>query len=151
MLKVTAVLGREGDFPNFQRDELYLPSSDLARRVFRRRTKSGVEVKASLPRGTILRPGDVLFVHGDSVVVVRVLPEWVLAIRPITFSQIAEVGHQLGNRHVPLQICEPEILVPYHPVLENLFNSLNIANEKVFRELDRPFLHIYAPHSHLGF
>lgn len=81
-MKVTAIVGRETDFPNHQCDELRLESDDLARRVFRKRTAAGRELKVSLPRNTILRPGDVLLEDGGVIVVVRVEPEWVLAIYP---------------------------------------------------------------------
>ncbi|GMA62758.1 urease accessory protein UreE [Alicyclobacillus fastidiosus] len=147
-MKVTAIRGREDDFPDCARDELLLESDDLARRVFRKKTASGREVKVSLPRNTILRPGDVLLVEDGCIVVVRVVPEWVLVVRPTTFEQIAEAGHQLGNRHIPIQIYDDEIIVAYHPLLETLFQGLEIPCERVLRTLDQPFLHIFAPHMH---
>jgi len=119
-MKVTAILGQEEQFSHATRDELLLASDDLARRVFRKKTVSGREIKVSLPRNSILRPGDVLVDDKDSVVVVRVIPEWVLVIRPDNFDQIALIVHQLGNRHIPIQIYESEIVVSYHPLLEKL-------------------------------
>ncbi|WP_206916643.1 urease accessory protein UreE [Alicyclobacillus suci] len=147
-MKVTAIVGRETDFPNHPCDELRLESDDLARRVFRKRTVAGREMKVSLPRNTILRPGDVLLEDGGVIVVVRVEPEWVLAIYPASFEQIAQVGHQLGNRHIPIQIYENEILVVYHPLLESLFQGMDIEIARVLRTLEQPFLHIFAPHMH---
>ncbi|MFD1675352.1 urease accessory protein UreE [Alicyclobacillus fodiniaquatilis] len=147
-MKITAVLGCEAHFQGYTFDELMLTSDELAKRVFRKKTVSGREIKASLPRNTLLKPGDVLLAEARCAVVVRVIPEWVLVIRPTSFAQIAEVGHQLGNRHMPIQIEENEIVVAYHPLLETLFQGMDIACERVLRTLERPFLHIFAPHMH---
>lgn len=147
-MKITSVRGREKDYPTHKHDELLLRSDDLARRVFRKRTASGQEMKVSLPRGSILRPGDVLFADEDTIVVVRVEPEWVLVVRPVTFEQIAETAHQLGNRHLPIQVYETEIIAEYHPLLEKLFQGLEIPCARERRTLERPFLHVFAPHIH---
>lgn len=147
-MKITEIVGREEHFSDREIDELYLQSDDLVRRMFRKVTTSGCEVQVNLPRGSILRSGDVLFVDERSMVVVRVQPEWVLVIRPVSFANIAQVGHQLGNRHLPIQIFESEILVAYHNLLEELFTSLSIPCTRELRTLDQPFLHIFAPHSH---
>lgn len=147
-MRVTSILGREEDFAYFIVDELWLSSADLTRRIFRKKTKFGREMKASLPRGCILRPGDVLAVEDDHVIVVRVDPQWLLTIRPTGFAQQVEVAHQLGNRHIPIQVNENEILVQYLPVLERLCEALGVAHEKVYSSLDKPFLHVFAPHVH---
>ena len=147
-MRIMAVAGRSEDFPHLEVDELLLSSSDLTRRIFRKRTQSGREVKVTLPRHTILRPGDVLLVDVATMVVVRVQPEWLLAIRPTGFAQIAEIGHQLGNRHIPIQIDDAELLVQYLPVLEQLCVTLQVQHEKVYRAVNKPFLHIFAPHIH---
>lgn len=145
---MTSIIGREADFSHLRLEELWLSSADLTRRIFRKSTQSGREVKVLLPRNSILRPGDVLVADETSAVVIRVEPEWLLAIRPTGFEQQVYVAHQLGNRHIPIQVCDAEILVQYLPVLERLCETLGVAHEKVYRSLGRPFLHVFAPHIH---
>lgn len=149
-MKITNVVGRIDDYPDYRVDQLVLHSDDLARRVLRAHSKSGAELKIVLSRGTVLHRGDVLFVDVTerSVIAIEVEPEAVLVVYPTNFAETAEASHQLGNRHIPIQLLENQILVPYHPTLDRLFQSLNIRSERELRTLEKPFLHVFAPHMH---
>jgi urease accessory protein len=73
----------------------------------------GREVAVILPRGSVLRGGDVLVAEDGSLVKVIAAPQAVLQVR---FCQahgspfdLLRAAYHLGNRHVPLEL-QPELL-----------------------------------------
>ena len=66
--------------------------------------EAGTELCLSLPRGTVLADGQLLYCDDDRFVVVRAKPQPLLAISPATLQDSCRVAHHLGNWHRPVQI-----------------------------------------------
>lgn len=75
----------------------------------RTRLDSGEEVGLFLPRGTILRGGDLLAGKDGRVVAVRSAPERVIEARSADALLIARAAYHLGNRHVAVEV-QPGLL-----------------------------------------
>jgi urease accessory protein UreE len=78
-----------------------------------RRSDAGLEFGTSLPRGTILRHGDifVLDVVATRVSVVE-RDEPVLVIEPSTTEEWARFAYHIGNSHQPMMVADERIVCP---------------------------------------
>ena len=94
-----------------------------ARQKSRQRTKlvSGEEVALKLPRGEILRGGDLVTASDGRVIEVVSVPERLLHIE---CEDLARVAYHLGNRHVPVQIAAGFLRIAEDHVLEELARKL---------------------------
>lgn len=77
----------------------------------RRRTDSGIEFGTTLPRGTVLRAGDLLLVDALRLVAAVVeQPEHVLVVAPRSAGAWGICGYHLGNGHQPVMFTDREIV-----------------------------------------
>ncbi|MFF5229685.1 urease accessory protein UreE [Dactylosporangium sp. NPDC000521] len=108
-------------------DELVLDQWQAQKNRLRATTRDGTDVALSLPRGTRLRDGDVLWSDpaGSSVIVARPLLGEVMVVdlpRPgpgstdtgiqAAVRAAVELGHALGNQHWPAVVKEGQLFVP---------------------------------------
>jgi urease accessory protein len=77
-----------------------------------------------------------------------VLPDDVLVMHPSSIGEAAELGHALGNRHLPIIRDGDALVVAYTDVLEALLVKMGVRYERSARVLGRPFIHAHAPHVH---
>src|SRR5882724_8660304 len=86
------------------RDALVLTAEE--RRWGRRRviTRAGRELALALPTGSVLAPGDVLYVGEDWYVEVEAAHEALLAVMPRTREEGLRVAFEVGNRHFTLAV-----------------------------------------------
>jgi urease accessory protein len=127
-------------------EKVYLRSDDLVKRIQRAVTDHGTEIGICLREPQDLRDGDILYLGERNAIVLSVLPDRLLVIRPVSLRQMGTIAHQLGNRHVPAQFGEGEMLVPYDRLLEELLMRLEIPYTAEDRVVEQPFRHI--GHSH---
>ncbi len=95
----------------------------------------GEEVALLLPRGTILRDGDVLVADDGGLVRVAAAAEAVLRVRapdPLTLTRAA---YHLGNRHTPVEIGADHLTLEYDPVLADMLARVGATVERI----DAPF------------
>jgi len=108
-------------------DRLVLDYDARQRHRFRARLESGELVAVRLPRGTVLKDGDVLEMDDGVPVAIVAAPE---ALSIATTSDpllLARIAYHLGNRHVALQV-EPGHLAYLHDhVLDDLCTRLGAA------------------------
>ena len=87
----------------------------------RARLQSGEEVALILPRGTIMRGGDIVTaVDGRRVEIVSA-PEKLLHVES---ASLARAAYHLGNRHVPVQVGEGFLRIAEDHVLEEMLRKL---------------------------
>jgi urease accessory protein len=147
--RVERVLGNLVDFPVGRRtvERVTIESGAMARRLLRLSTSVG-DLGVLFGDDTRLRDGDVLLADDERVIAVAVAADDVLVIAPASIGQAAEVGHALGNRHLPM-IREGETLIVAHTdVLEALLVKLDVPHRRTARVLATPFVHAHAPHTH---
>jgi len=94
-----------------------------SRQKSRLRTKlaSGEEVALMLPRGEILRGGDLVTASDGRVIEVVSLPEKLLHIET---RDLAKAAYHLGNRHVPVQVGDGFLRIAEDHVLEEMLVKL---------------------------
>ena len=84
-----------------------------------RTTDNGVEFGTPLPRGTVLRDGDLLVLDDERLVVaVAERLERVFLVEPRSASEWALFAYHIGNRHQPLMITDEALVCPDAPGVE---------------------------------
>jgi urease accessory protein len=85
------------------------------------RLVSGEEVALLLPRGEILRGGDLVTASDGRVIEVIAEPEKLLHIES---DALAKLAYHLGNRHVPVQVGDGFLRIAVDHVLEEMVKKL---------------------------
>ncbi|MCU0518823.1 MAG: urease accessory protein UreE [Oscillatoria sp. Prado101] len=84
-------------------------------------------VSIQLPRGTVLRHGDLLApAAGDLLVRVIAFPEPVLTVTAKTPLDLLRAAYHLGNRHVPVEIAPTYLRLSPDPVLKAMLEQLGV-------------------------
>ena len=114
----------QGDARAYARDTVTLGWEDRTHVHGRRRTDGGVEFGTSLPRGTVLRAGDVLVLDPERLVVSIVeRPEPVFVVEPRTTAEWGLFAYHIGNRHQPLMVTERALVCPDVPGVEQVLQQ----------------------------
>ncbi|HEV8617376.1 MAG TPA: urease accessory protein UreE [Methylomirabilota bacterium] len=134
----------DADLSRRKKDVLRLTAEE--RRWGRRRvtTEAGRMLALALPTGSVLTPGDVLYVGFDWYVIIEAAPEDVLAVTPRSREEALRVAYEVGNRHFTLAIDGDRLLVPDDPAMEQLLGRLNVG----FERTQSVFVPIGAGHRH---
>lgn len=89
--------------------------------------QDGRTVFLRLPRGTVLRDGDLLQAESDSVLVrVVAKPELVLTVTAPSSQGLIRAAYHLGNRHVPVEITATYLRLSPDPVLQTMLQQLGM-------------------------
>ena len=129
MLEINSRLEKGARAPSGQ---LRLPFELRQKSRLRTKLVSGEEVALMLPRGEILRGGDLVSASDGRVIEVLAQPEKLLHIES---GELARVAYHLGNRHVPVQVGEGFLRIAADHVLEEMVKQLGAK----VRELEAPF------------
>jgi urease accessory protein len=97
-----------------------------ARQKSRLRTHlvSGEEAALVLPRGEVLRGGDLVVASDGRVVEVIAAAERVLHVECASATELARCAYHLGNRHVPVEVGEGFLRLAEDHVLEKMLAGL---------------------------
>ena len=112
--------------------QLKLPFDSRQKSRLRATLVSGEEVGLMLPRGEILRGGDLVTASDGRVIEIVAEPEKVLHIET---KDLARVAYHLGNRHVPVQVGDGFLRITEDHVLEEMVKKLGAA----VTHLEAPF------------
>ncbi|MEJ2321197.1 MAG: urease accessory protein UreE [Gammaproteobacteria bacterium] len=97
---------------------------------FRSRVKvtldDGSEAGLFLPRGSILRDGDLVASVDGVIVEVRAASETVSTVTSRDPHLLARACYHLGNRHVPLQIAPGFVRYQHDHVLDDMVRGLGL-------------------------
>ena len=94
----------------------------------------GRQLGIFLPRGTLVRGGDVLVAEDGSMVRVLAAPQTVLRITACTSHgnpfDLTRAAYHLGNRHVPIELKPDHLKIEPDYVLADMLRSMHlIVNE----------------------
>lgn len=128
------------------KEKIYLESSDLVKRIQRVTTDHGKEIGIRLKEAKDLQAGDVLYMDEKNMIIIEVFPDDLLIISPRSMHEMGTIAHQLGNRHLPAQFEEDQMLVQYDYLVEELLEHLKIPFAREKRKVRQAFRHI--GHSH---
>lgn len=101
-----------------------------ARSRFDATDSQGRTLGVFLPRGTVVRGGDVLVAEDGSLVRVIAAPQPVMVIRHCsqhgTAFDLTRAAYHLGNRHVGIELQPDHLKIEPDPVLADMLRSLHL-------------------------
>jgi len=109
------------------RATLSLPFELRRRSRLRCTLEGGEDAGLFLPRGTILRDGDLLKADNGWIVRVRAAAETVSCARCSEPLLLARAAYHLGNRHVAVQIAEGGLRYLHDHVLDEMVRSVGLT------------------------
>jgi urease accessory protein len=110
-------------------DQLVLPFESRQKARQRVALRSGQYARLKLPRGTVLRGGDMLRGSSDLLVEVVAAPEAVSTLRCKDARLLARAAYHLGNRHVWVQVGNGWIRYLSDHVLDEMLDVLGASVE----------------------
>jgi urease accessory protein len=134
------------DLGSRHKEKVYIRSDDLVKRIQRVTSDHGTEIGIRLLEAKDLCNGDILHMDEKNAIVVSIIPDRLIAIRPESIKQMGYIAHQIGNRHVPAQFEDDDMLVLYDRLLEELLIQHGVPYSIEERSVRQPFRHI--GHSH---
>ena len=111
------------------------------------RLVSGEEVALSLPRGEVLRGGDLLLASDGRVVEVVARPEKLLHVECGSPEALARAAYHLGNRHVAVQVGDGFLRLAADHVLEEMLRQLGARTTTIEAPFE-PEAGAYGGHAH---
>ena len=109
-----------------------------------------------LPRGTVVRGGDVLVAEDGSLVRVEAAPQTVLRITACTEHgspfDLTRAAYHLGNRHVPIELKPDHLKIEPDHVLVDMLRAMHMTVVQVTEsfEPDSGAYGDHGGHSHAG-
>src|SRR5262245_22090080 len=103
---------------------LKLPFESRQKSRLHTKLVSGEEVGLMLPRGEILRGGDLVTASDGRVIEIVSQEEKILEIKAKSPQDLAKIAYHLGNRHVPVQVGEGFLRIAEDHVLEEMVKKL---------------------------
>jgi urease accessory protein len=101
------------------------------KRQFRCTLRSGDEAIVRLPRGPILRGGDLLRASDGKLIEIIAAPEKLLQIESNDRDGLARLAYHLGNRHVAVEVGDGCLRIAEDSVLENMLVGLGAKVQRV--------------------
>lgn len=102
-----------------------------ARSRFDATDSHGRALAVFLPRGSVLRGGDVLVAEDGTLVRVAAAPQPVLEVRPCaehgSAFDLARAAYHLGNRHVSLELRPDHLKLEPDPVLADMLRAMHLS------------------------
>jgi urease accessory protein len=148
MIEIKSKLPAGDPAPSATGEQLRLPFELRQKSRLRTKLVSGEDAWLMLPRGEMLRGGDLLLASDDRVVEVIAEPEQVLHVECADPAALARAAYHLGNRHVPVQVGEGFLRIAADHVLAEMLTGLG-AKLKPMQEPFEPEAGAYGGgHSH---
>ena len=111
---------------------------------------NGRTVGVFLPRGSVVRGGDVLVTQDGTLLRVVAAPQAVLKITPCAAHgspfDLTRAAYHLGNRHVPIELQPDHLKIEPDHVLADMLRAMHLTVVEV-REPFEPEGGAYTPHS----
>lgn len=100
---------------------------------------TGRHLGVFLPRGQVLRGGDVLVTEDGSLVRVLAAPQPVLRVTACsehgTAQDLPRAAYHLGNRHIALEVLADRLQLEPDPVLADMLRAMHL----IVTEVEAPF------------
>ena len=112
--------------------KLVLPFDLRQKSRLRTTLSDGTEAALYMPRGTVLRDGDILQAEDGTLVRVESSHEKVLIVTAATPSELIKAAYHLGNRHAPVELSASYLKIESDPVLKEMLLQLGVAVKEEF-------------------
>jgi len=148
MLEIKAKLKtRRGAYALEVKGRLELPFDKRQKSRLRAQLASGEPVALQLPRGEILRGGDLVVASDGRIIEVVAAPEALLHVICVDATALARVAYHLGNRHVPVQVGDGFLRIAADHVLETMLQGLGATSTPIEAPFE-PEAGAYGGHPH---
>jgi len=148
MLEIKAKLKtRPGAYAIEVRGRLELPFDKRQKSRLLARLASGEAVALKLPRGEILRGGDLVVASDGRLIEIVAEPEALLHVACADPTALARAAYHLGNRHVPVEVGDGFLRIAADHVLETMLQGLG-ATLAPLRAPFEPEAGAYGGHHH---
>jgi urease accessory protein len=107
--------------------KLFLPFDLRRKSRFRTTLTNGTEAAIFLPRGSVLRDGDLLEAEDGTLVRVESAPEDVLLVTAETPYELVRAAYHLGNRHTPVELGKNFLKLEADQVLKEMLVHLGVT------------------------
>ena len=125
MLEIRARLKiPRGAYPVDVRGQLRLPFEQRQKSRLHARLASGEEVALMLPRGEILRGGDLVTASDGRIIEVIAEIEKLLHVECESVAELARAAYHLGNRHIAVEVGAGYLRLGDDHVLEEMLKGL---------------------------
>ena len=121
---------RRGAYPLQIRGSLKLPFEQRQKSRLHAHLESGEEVALMLPRGEILRGGDLVTASDGRIIEVVAEVEKLLHVE-CDAQALARAAYHLGNRHVPVEVGAGYLRIAADHVLEEMLKGLGAKISQV--------------------
>ena len=130
--------------------QLSLPFDQRVKSRLRVTLSDGREAGLDLPRGDVLRHGDVLCSDGGEYVRVVAAPETLSVVRTSDAMLRARICYHLGNRHTAIEINSMFISYQHDHVLDAMVIGLGaeVTVEELGFEPEAGAYHVHSQHAH---
>jgi len=128
-------------------EQLRLPFDARQKSRLKTALVSGEAVVLNLPRGAVLRGGDLLRAEDGRVIEVVAEPEQVIDVVCATPIQLMRAAYHLGNRHVPVEIGDAYLRIAADRVLETMLRGLGATLARRHAPFE-PEAGAYGGHTH---
>ena len=127
---------------------LTLTAEERTKSRHRFEMEDGQALYLRLPRGTLLRDGDLLLAETDSSLVrVTAKPEPIFTITATTSLELLRAAYHLGNRHVPIEITETYLRISPDSVLQTMLEHMGMKVQEAILPF-QPEIGAYGKHTH---
>jgi len=110
---------------------LILPFESRQKSRLKATLDNGTEVGLMLPRGGLLRGGDLVRAEDGSVIKIVAAAESVSKVTHDDPLMLMRASYHLGNRHVPLQVSRDHLSYTHDHVLDEMVTGLGLQVECV--------------------
>jgi urease accessory protein len=104
--------------------QLRLPFEQRQKSRLRTVLVSGEAIALMLPRGEVLRGGDLVVASDGRVIEIVAAPERVVHVECASATALARAAYHLGNRHVAVEVGEGCLRIAADHVLEDMLRGL---------------------------
>ena len=127
---------------------LALTAEERTKSRHRFEMEDGQVLYLRLPRGTLLRDGDLLLAETDSSLVrVTAKPEPIFTVTATTSLELLRAAYHLGNRHVPIEITETYLRISPDSVLQTMLEHMGMKVQEAILPF-QPEIGAYGKHTH---
>jgi len=106
--------------------KLTLPIEQRVRSRLRAKLDDGRDAGLFLPRGTLLRGGDLLSSEDGTVIEIISAAETVSTVYCTDATLLARAAYHLGNRHIPLQVENGWLRYQHDHVLDDMLKQMGL-------------------------